>query len=73
MAYHGAGTYKVHSWSKVDLVANANTFASSVLLRGTGSASNSRLLGGPLAVTPGFLKRQSLQPAVDAKILRVED
>ncbi|KAF8596815.1 hypothetical protein BDV93DRAFT_570562 [Ceratobasidium sp. AG-I] len=71
--HHGAGTYKVQSWSKVDLVLNANIFASSVLLRGTGGCSSHLPLGGPLAVTPGFVKRQKLQPAIDAKVLRVED
>ncbi|KAG8698277.1 hypothetical protein FRC09_007321 [Ceratobasidium sp. 395] len=70
--FHHSGLYKVVDWSGVQLITHANEFARNVLLHGDSQPAAPMLVGGTLSVTPGFVRQWGLQPAVDAKVLRVE-
>lgn len=70
--YYFDGPHKMKTWSAVNMVTYANSFARDVLLRGIQDSSTGPLLGGRPSVTSGFAKHLKLQSAVEAGILRVD-
>lgn len=61
MLHHGTGSYKVKTWSTLELAARANEFAEQVLRRKSGKDG--------LKITQGFAKYLKLQEAVQAGVL----
>jgi hypothetical protein len=72
MMFHFDGPHKAKGWTVMEAVGHANSFSRNVLLRGDQKLTTLRLVGGPLAVTPGFARHLKLQPAIEAGIVRVE-